>query len=40
MNKADLIQRIETDWARLQHSLDGLSEERTAHARRRGRVVD
>lgn len=27
MNKADLIQRIETEWARLQSSLDGLSEE-------------
>jgi len=27
MNKAELIQRIETEWARLQHSLDGLSEE-------------
>lgn len=27
MNKADLIQRLETDWARLQQSLDGLSEE-------------
>jgi hypothetical protein len=27
MNKVELIQRIETDWARLQASLDGLSEE-------------
>ena len=27
MNKQELIQRIETDWARLQASLDGLSEE-------------
>ena len=27
MDKADLIQRIETGWARLQQSLDGLSEE-------------
>jgi hypothetical protein len=26
-HKAELIQRIETDWARLQHALDGLSEE-------------
>ncbi|HZY40936.1 MAG TPA: ClbS/DfsB family four-helix bundle protein [Anaerolineae bacterium] len=26
MNKAELIQRIETDWMRLQASLDGLSE--------------
>ena len=27
MNKPELIQRIETDWARLQASLDGLDEE-------------
>lgn len=27
MNKTELIQRIETDWARLQAALDGLSEE-------------